>query len=54
MTIGVFLLVAATLFVIIELWPLAPTERSSQPGEEESESHWHIDEESGAGRRARA
>jgi len=48
MTIGAFLMVAAVLFVIVELWPLAPTQRSDGPGQEETESHWHVDEGSEA------
>ena len=39
-----FLLIATVIFVIVELWPLAPTERLAGPGQEETESHWHIDE----------
>ena len=35
---------AIGLFVIVEIWPLATTTRAQGPGQEETESHWHIDE----------
>jgi hypothetical protein len=52
-TIGTFLLIAGLLFLLVELWPLAPTKQSAGPGQEDDEPHWHFDESSGVGRQAR-
>jgi hypothetical protein len=38
--------------VIVELWPIAPSQPSKGPDQEDTESHWHFGERTEAGHRA--